>query len=108
MTNPDDGTTISAGGRAFALVRGWMLGTTLIGPSKSARPCTKSSTGLWTCVLRYGAGVRRVYWHPSKRVKVTTAKSATFMVRGDGNRTKIKGGSKQYVGYLPLMVRSRR
>ena len=108
MTNPDDGTTIAAGGRAFALVRGWMLGTTLVGPSKSVRPCTKSSTGLWTCVLRYGAGVRRVYWHPSKRVKVTTAKSATFMVRGDGMRTKIRGGSKQYVGYLPLMVRSRR
>jgi hypothetical protein len=108
MTDPDDGTTVTAGGRAFALVRGWMLGTTMLGPTKSARPCAKNSSGLWTCVLRYGAGVRRVYWHPSKRVKVTTAKSATFMVRGDGTRTKIKGGSKQYVGYLPLMVRSRR
>jgi hypothetical protein len=51
--------------------------------------------GTYTCVIKYGQGVKRVYWNPTKRVKVTTAKSATFMVGVYGKRTAVKGGTNE-------------
>ena len=58
-------------------------------------------------MITYAGGVRRVYWNPTKKVTVKTAKSATFKVGVFGKRTKIKGGSRQSVDYRPLMVRSK-
>ena len=94
-------------GRAFGLARSWMVGGTLVGPSKAAKPCVRDRAGTYTCVITYAGGVRRVYWNPTKKVTVKTAKSATFKVGVFGKRTKIKGGSRQSVDYRPLMVRSK-
>lgn len=107
LTNPADGQTLTMAGRAYGLVRGWLLGGSLVGSSRTALPCAKDRAGTWTCMIKYSGGVKRVYWNPTKRVSVRTVKSATVMVRGDGKQTRIKGGSSQRVGYLPLMVRSR-
>jgi hypothetical protein len=94
-------------GKAFNLAQAWMLGGTLVGSSSSAKPCAKDSHGTYTCVIAYPGGVRRVYWNPTRTVKVTTAKKATFKVGVYGKRTPIKGGSRQKVDYRPLMVRSK-
>jgi hypothetical protein len=102
-----DGYTPTLAGKAFGLAQSWMLGGTMVGPTKSSLPCAKDRNGTYTCVIKYAKGVKRVYWNPTKRVKVTTAKSATFMVGVYGKRTAIKGGSKKYVDYRPLMVRSK-
>jgi hypothetical protein len=107
LTTPADRSTLTLAGKAFGLVRGWMLGGKLMGASKSAMPCAKDGKGTYTCVIKYSGGVKRVYWNPTKRVKVTTAKSATFMVGVYGKRTSIKGGSKKTVDYRPVMVRSK-
>ena len=77
------------------------------GATRSALPCAKDRRGTYTCVIKYSGGFKRVYWNPNKRVRITTVKSATQLVRGDGTTSRIKGGSKQYVGFLPVMVRSR-
>lgn len=106
LTSPSDGTQTLAG-KAVALVRGWMLGGTLVGPTRATLPCTKDAAGTYTCVIKYSGGVKRVYWNPTKRVKVRTAKNATFMVGVYGKRTSIKGGSVKTVDYRPLMVRSK-
>ena len=45
--------------------------------------------------IAYKRGVRRVYWNPTKRVTVTTARSATYKVGVYGTRTKLKGGSTE-------------
>jgi len=94
-------------GKAFNLAQAWMLGGTLVGATKSAPPCAKDSHGTYTCVITYPGGVRRVYWNPTKTVKVTTVKSATYKAGVYGKRTTIKGGSRQTVDYRPLMVRSK-
>jgi len=107
LTNPANGSTTVAG-KAFGLVRGWMQGGTLMGPSRSALPCTKDRAGTYTCVIKYAKGVKRVYWNPTKRVRVTTAKSATFSVNVYGKRKAVRGGSKKAVNFKPLMVRSKR
>lgn len=107
LTDPNDGTTVTLAGKAFALVQGWMVGGTLVGATRSALPCAKDRLGTYTCVIKYSGGFKRVYWNPNKRVRITTVKSATQLVRGDGTTSRIRGGSKQYVGFLPVMVRSR-
>lgn len=96
-------------GRAFGLARAWMLqgGGRLVGATSTAAPCAKDRVGTFTCVIKYNHGIRRVYWNPTKRVRVTTAKSAKYKVTVYGKRTAIKGGSKKWVDYRPLMVRSR-
>ena len=99
--------TPSLAGKAFGLAQAWMVGGTLRGASKTAKPCTKDRAGTYTCVITYPGGVRRVYWNPTKKVTVTTAKTATFVVGVYGKRTAIKGGSRKTVDYRPLMVRSK-
>ena len=106
LTKPSDGTTLTLAGKAFGLVQQWMKGT-LVGPSTSTQPCTVDSRGTYTCVVKYGQGVRRVYWNPTKRVKVKVAKSATFLQGVYGVKKSVKGGSTIGVDYRPVMVRSK-
>ncbi len=98
---------VTLAGKAFNLAQAWLLGGTLKGASRTAKPCAKDSAGTYTCVIAYKRGVRRVYWNPTKKVTVTTARSATFKVGVYGTRTKLKGGSTLKVDYRPVMVRSK-
>ena len=84
-----------------------MLGGTLVGPSRSAAPCSVDGRGTYTCVITYAKGVRRVYWNPTKKVTIRTARSATFMQGVYGVKKKIKGGSTKTVDFRPVMVRSK-
>jgi hypothetical protein len=106
MTNPANGTSRTLAGKSFALVRGWMVGGTLVGASKGSTPCS-ASRGTYTCVIKYKKSVKRVYWNPTKKVKVKAARNATFKVGVYGKRQKIKGGATVKVDYRPVMVRSR-
>jgi hypothetical protein len=107
LTTPADGSTRTLAGRAFALVRGWMVGGTLMGASRSAKPCAADRRGTYTCVIKYKRGVKRVYWNPTKRVKLNVARNATFKVGVYGKRTAVKGGARLTVDYRPVMVRSK-
>jgi hypothetical protein len=98
---------VTLAGKAFNLAQRWLLGGRLTGASKTALPCAKDRAGTYTCVISYRGGVRRVYWNPTKRVSVTTARSATYKVGVYGVRAKIKGGSTLRVDYRPVMVRSK-
>jgi len=107
LTDPADGTTRTLAGNAYALVRGWMAGGTLVGAYATSRPCGKDARGTYTCVIKYAGGVKRVYWNPTKTVKLTAVRNATFKVGVYGKRTAIKGGAPLTVDYRPLMVRSK-
>lgn len=102
-----DGFTPTLAGRAFGLAGSWLRGGTLVATSKAARPCAKDRRGTYTCVVRYSGGVKRVYWNPSKTVRVATAKNATFSVGIYGVRKPIKGGAVIKVNDKPVMVRSK-
>ncbi len=103
----DPAGTPTLAGKSFALAQAWMVGGALKGASRSALPCSKDRAGTYTCVITYAGGVRRVYWNPTKRVKVTTVRTAKFKVGIYGTRTKIAGGSRVKVDYRPVMVRSK-
>lgn len=107
LTDPRDGRTLTLAGKALGLARSWMLGGTMVGPSRSAAPCSVDGRGTYTCVITYANGVRRVYWNPTKKVTIRTARSATFMQGVYGVKKKIKGGSTKTVDFRPVMVRSK-
>ena len=107
LSEPTDPNSLTLAGRSVRLVRAWMRGR-LVGATSAALPCAKDRNGTYTCVVEYKKGVRRIYWNPTKRVKVRTAKSATYMTGVYGVRKSIRGGSMKAVDSSPVMVRSRR
>ena len=108
LSDPADGVTLSSAGRAYQLAQKWMVGARLVPTRTGGKPCMKDSAGTYTCVLTYAGGVRRVYWNPGARVKVTTAKGAHYKVGVYGLRVRIKGGSRITVDQHPVMVPSPR
>ena len=106
LTTP--GSTVpTLAGRAFGLAQNWLLKGTLVGASAAAQPCAKNSAGTYTCVIKYSGGFKRVYWNPTKRVKVVAAKGATYTVGIYGVRKKVKSRATVTVDYRPVLVRSK-
>jgi hypothetical protein len=99
MTYPTGG--VARAGTAFQVVGSWLIRTRFQG-------CSRSSNGTYTCTAKYGKGVKRIYWNPSRTVTIRTAPSTTQWSSLLGTTTKIKGGKSLRVGYSPVMVRSRR
>jgi polysaccharide biosynthesis protein PslG len=106
LTDPSDRSagTLTPAGYAFTRVQSWMRGT-LIGTT-TKRPCTASSTGTYTCVIKYASGMGRVYWNPWHTSTVTLVASAHHKVSEAGTSAKVRGGSKLKIGYQPVLVRS--
>jgi hypothetical protein len=95
---------LTPAGRAFTRVQSWMAGT-LVGTS-SKRPCATDKHGTYTCVVQYAKGMGRIYWNPTKTVKVKVVRSAKTRVDELGHSTSVKGGKKITVSYAPVLVRS--
>jgi hypothetical protein len=103
-----DGSATTLAGKAFALAQSWMLGGKLVGATKAAKPCAKDRRGTYTCIIKLKRGVKRVYWNPKKRVKLTTPRTAKYAVTVYGVRKAVKGGKALRVDYRPVMVFSKR
>jgi hypothetical protein len=111
LTSPSDPTagTLTAAGRAFTRIQSWMKGT-LVGTT-TKQPCIADRHGTYTCTVRYGTGVGRIYWNPKATprhpVKVQVVRSATKKVSELGKTTRIQGGSTLKVDYRPVLVKSK-
>jgi len=96
-----DRHTLTPAGKAFGVVRSWMVNTRMEG-------CSRNSRGTYTCLISYGSGKKRVYWNPSRTVYVKTAASATWWQGVGGAKHTIRGGRSLKIGSSPILVRSRR
>jgi hypothetical protein len=96
--------SLTPAGHAFTRIQSWMAGT-LVGTTKRA-PCIEAKNGTYTCVVKYHKGMGRIYWNPTKTVKVTVVKSAKKRVDEYGRSTSVKGGKKIKVTFAPVLVRS--
>ena len=98
VTGPN-GYSLTMAGKAYGVTRSWLVGSQL-------RGCVRSSSGTYTCTIRYSGGVRRVFWNPDR--------AATITVRGATTTQLVDGKTSRYstrtlrlrVGPLPVMVRS--
>jgi hypothetical protein len=104
FTTPGAPDLVSPAGQALATVKAWLRGR-LVG-QHGQPPCAMNKQGTYQCIVRYSAGVRRIYWNPVREVRVPVATGATTLhtafgrVRPAGAATAIK------VGYEPVMVQS--
>jgi hypothetical protein len=101
-----DATTLTRAGRAWNVVRGWLVGTSTTGCEKVSKGKLK---GLYTCTARKGRReVRRIYWKPTgKAATVTTDRTTSRWTDIDGHATRRRGAVRLKVGQLPIMVTSR-
>jgi len=93
--------SLTRAGLAYRVVGGWLIGTRMQG-------CNRSSSGTYTCTVKFSGGVKRIYWNPSRTVRVRTVASATKSTTLQGTTSSLKGGESLRVGISPVMVRSGR
>jgi hypothetical protein len=96
-----NGTSLAPAGKAYEVVRGWLLGTRTKG-------CARDGKGTYTCTLAFSGGVKRIYWNPSRKVTVRVVKSARASVGVYGVQKPLSGGEQIGVGQAPVLIRSAR
>lgn len=103
----DDRSTLTAGGKAWQRVYGWMIGTQFGSCSVIKSGASK---GVWTCRAKKSRKeTRRFYWKPTgKAAPIKTVASTSSWTSLKGRVTKHKGAYTIKVGPSPIMVTSRR
>jgi hypothetical protein len=99
------GQTPTAAGKAFGLTQSWMAGSRLTSCTGFKKGALK---GVYVCTLKYKQGVKRVYWNPTKRVRVTMPATATYRITLAGKKLKLKHSAKLLIDYRPVLVRSKK
>jgi hypothetical protein len=102
LTDPDDSSTVTAAGRAYARAQQWMHGT-LLGGSKHP-PCQKNRHGTYTCVVKDSSGKRYIYWNPFHGAKVRLPKGVHHLQGVLGTTSSVAPRSTLKVNYKPVMV----
>jgi hypothetical protein len=107
LTVPGSPDQVTPAGRALATTVAWLHGR-LVGRG-GRRPCARSGSGLYTCVIRYSGGVRRIYWNPrhGERVQLPAHASYRQLAFGDVHRVG-RSDTSVHVSYQPVMVDSPR
>ena len=90
----------TAAGLAFQQVQRWMSGSRHAGCRTVA---TGARRGLVTCTLRDARGLKRVFWHPTKRLRVPLGTAASTTLDLQGLETAVSGST--IVDFRPLLVR---
>lgn len=92
-----DLSSLTAAGTAFGTVAEWMQGARI-------NSCPVSRNGTYACTLSKNGEIRRIYWNPTRVVKVRTSASATTYRKLTGERKTITGGTAIDVDFVPVMV----
>lgn len=106
LTVPGRPDQVTAAGRALATTAAWLDGR-LVG-RHGHRPCSQGSSGLYTCVIEYRGGVRRIYWNPRHRERVHLTAHATYRQVAEGGMHRLGRHDAIRIGYRPVMVDSPR
>jgi hypothetical protein len=102
LTDPDDPTSPTPAGRAYARVEDWMHGR-LIG-SPGHRPCATDRHGTYTCVISDSTGSRYVYWNPFRAATVRLPRGVHEKQGVLGAVSPVQPRSTLKVGFKPVMV----
>lgn len=88
--------------KALDAVHGWLNKT-------NVKKCRKGHRQLWTCLVKKGTQVRRIYWSETGRtLSVRTHRTTESWETMLGQRTKRRGSYRLSVDAAPVMVTSRR
>jgi polysaccharide biosynthesis protein PslG len=91
-------TSLTPAGRAYGVVRSWIVGTRPAGCSVKK--------GTYVCAFKTTSGVRRAVWNPSKTVTMAMPRTTTSYSTADGKAHRTKAGKKIKIGSVPVLVHS--
>jgi hypothetical protein len=106
LTVPGLPDQVTPAGRALATSAAWLHGR-LVGRD-GRRPCAQSRSGLYTCIIHYPGGVRRIYWNPRHHERVRLPAHATYRQVAEGSVQKVGRRGSIRIGFGPVMVNSPR
>lgn len=106
LTVPGRPDQVTRAGHALATTARWLHGR-IVG-RHGHRPCAQRRSGLFTCVIRYPGGVRRIYWNPRHRERVRLPARATYRQLTTGDVRTLGRHRAIRIGYRPVMVNSPR
>jgi polysaccharide biosynthesis protein PslG len=93
-----DGTGRTAAGRAFSVVRGWMLG-------QHVRSCARDrKTQVWTCTLVKAHRVSHVYWVRSGTAHVRAPHGSRHLAEVSGSVRPTHAGTRLLVTTSPIRI----
>jgi hypothetical protein len=95
-----DRATPTAAGRAFAMVHGWMLGSTVTG-------CDVDGVGTYTCTLVRGGDKSYVLWNLDRTVTIKVPSGVTTAQKVTGDQQPVSTGSALPIDAMPVLLRSR-
>jgi hypothetical protein len=102
LTHPNDSSSVTVAGRAYARAQRWMHGT-LLGTAQH-RPCPKNRHGTYMCVVKDSSGKRYIYWNPFHGAKVRLPRHVHHLQGVLGATFAVRPRSTIKVGYKPVMV----
>jgi hypothetical protein len=96
-----NGSSLTAAGRSFVVVRSWILGTRPAG--------CKVTRGVYTCTFTAGTTVRRAVWKPTGRAaRVVVPKKTSSYLTITNTKHRTKAGKRITVGSVPVLLVGRR
>lgn len=98
MVGPNQ-TSLTPAGRAYGVVRSWIVGTRPAGCSVKK--------GTYVCTFTITGGVRRAVWNPSKTVTFAMPRTTTSYSTVDGKAHHTKAGKKIKIGPVPVLLRGK-
>ncbi len=107
LSVPGSPSQMTPAGAALTTAEDWLRGRLVA--ARGHQPCDRSKRGTYTCVVRYGGGVRRILWNPDRPVRVPFPRRAVAVQRaGEATTAVSRRHSMLRVTFLPVMVDSRR
>jgi len=100
MTHDGGGLDPAPPSRSYSVVRQWIGGSRFKG-------CDRKRNGVWVCTARKAGEVRRVYWDPKGRTRVTLPRSRKRLETQTGH-VNTTPKRRVRVTFRPIMVASRR
>jgi hypothetical protein len=95
-----NGSSLTAGGRAFGVVRSWIYKTRPAG--------CKVKKGTYTCTFAAGKTVKRAVWKTSGSARVVVPKKTSSYITIDGKKHRTKAGKRISVGAVPVLLVGKR
>ncbi len=102
LTDPEDESSLTPAGHAYARARTWMHGT-LLG-ARGHRPCPTDRHGTYRCVVEDASGRRYIYWNPFHSARVTLPRGVHEAEGVLGATSPVEPHSTLKVGFKPVMV----
>jgi len=107
LSDPDNYTTLTPGGRALKIAERWMRGR-LVSTGPHRHPCARDRVGTYSCTVRFDGHFKTILWNPLRHVRIRVPARAARSARTvtTGRSAVVQRGTRVIrVGFQPVVLR---